>query len=136
MSASDGFDPATFFQEGGAAMYLVLCIGALSHVLALAALGSMLAKRRAMPLGFGAATLLFALSTACTGVGGYLMGMRNVEDAVAFADPELQARLRAQGQEECDNNLYFGGCAFLFPFFAGLVAVGRGAMMKDGPPTA
>jgi hypothetical protein len=39
-------------------MYLVLCVGGLSHVLALAALGSMFAKRRAMPLGFGAATLL------------------------------------------------------------------------------
>ncbi len=136
MSESAGFDPLTFFQEGGAAMYLVLCVGALGHGLALAALGSMLAKRRAMPLGFGAATLLFALTTACAGVGGYVMGMRNVEDAVAFADPEMQARLRAQGQEEADNNLYFGGCAFLFPFFAGLVAIGRGATMKDGPPSA
>jgi hypothetical protein len=53
-----GSDPFRFFQEGGLAMYLVLCVGGLSHVLALAALGSMFAKRRAMPLGFGAATLL------------------------------------------------------------------------------
>jgi hypothetical protein len=129
-----GWDPLRFFQEGGWAMYLVLCTGGLSHLLALAALGSMLAKRRAMPLGFGAATLLFAVSTLCVGVGGYFMAMRNVEDAVQFADPATQAMLRETGRAEADNNLYFGGCAFLFPLLAGAVALGRGATMRDGPP--
>ncbi len=131
-----GFDPARFFMEGGWTMYLVLCTGGLGHMLAVASIGAMFAKRRAMPLGMGAATLLFAVTTMCVGVGGYFMGMRMVDEAVAFADPESQAMLRAQGQEEADNNLYFGGCAFLFPLLAGIAAIGRGAMMKDGPPAA
>lgn len=131
-----GFDPARFFMEGGWPMYLVLCTGLFGHVLAIASLGAMFAKRRAMPLGMGAATLLFAVTTMCVGVGGYFMGMRMVDEAVAFADPESQAMLRAQGQDEADNNLWFGGCAFLFPLLCGLAAIGRGAMMKDSPGQA
>ncbi|MBN8616974.1 MAG: hypothetical protein J0L92_40710 [Deltaproteobacteria bacterium] len=133
--SESGFDPARFFMEGGWAMYLVLCTGALGHVLAIASLASLFSKRRAMPLGMGAATLLFAVTTLCVGVGGYFMGMRMVEEAVAFADPDSQAMLRAQGQDEADNNLYFGGCAFLVPLLCGLVAVGRGATMKEAPST-
>jgi hypothetical protein len=63
------------------------------------------------------------------------MAMRNVEEAIVFADPASQAMLREAGQKEADDNLYFGGCAFLFPLLAGVIALGRGAMMKDGPPS-
>lgn len=134
MSAS-GFDPARFFMEGGWSMYLVLCTGGLSHLLAVASLAALFSKRRAMPLGMGAATLLFAVTTMCVGVGGYVMSMRMVEEAVAFADPASQDMMRAQGQDEADNNLYFGGCAFLFPLLCGIAALGRGAAMKDSPPS-
>ena len=131
-----GWDPFVSFQEGGFAMYFIACIGALGHLMAIAALASMVAKRRAMPLGMGAATLLFAVTTMCLGVGGYLWGMRQVDEAIAFADPEQREALYAQGQAEASNNLTFGGCAFLFPLLAGVVAITRGAMMKDGPPSA
>ncbi len=131
-----GWDPFDFFREGGFAMYLVACVGGLGHVMAIAALGSMMAKRRAMPLGMGAATLLFSLSTLCVGVLGYFMAMRNVEGAIAAAPPEYADQFLTQGREEADNNLYFGGCAFLFPLLAGAAAIARGATMKDGPPSA
>ena len=128
---SGGFDLVQFFQEGGWAMYLVLAMGSSAHLLAVAALGSMFSKRRAVPLGFGAATLLLAVSTLCLGAGGFVVAMRQVEAAVAFADPATQEIMRALGRDEADNNLYFGGCAFLLPFLAGVLALGRGATRKD-----
>jgi len=126
-----GFSLVRFFEEGGWPMYFVLAMGASAHLLALAALGSMVAKRRAIPLVFGAGTLLLAVSTLCVGAGGFVFGMRQVEEAVAFADSADRDLMRARGREEADNNLYFGGCAFLLPFFAGVSAIGRGATMKD-----
>jgi hypothetical protein len=116
-----------WFQEGGWAMYGALCCSLLSVAIGLGAVGVAFAtKKRSLAIGLGAATLLFALTTLCTGVGGYLMGMRTVEGAVAFADPAYRTALLEQGRDEAQNNLEMGACASLLPLLLGLTALARG----------
>lgn len=128
-----GWSPLTFFQEGGFAMYLALCAGVLAHLFALVSIGALFASRRAFPLGMGAATLLFALSTALVGVLGYVWGMQQVNEAVMYVDPTQAEMLRQVGQDEADNNLWLGGLLCILPSLVGVVALARGAMMKDAP---
>ncbi len=128
-----GWDPFRFLQEGGWTMYLALCSGVLGHLLGLLALGSLASSRRAFPLGMGAATLLFALSTALIGVLGYVLGMQMVSEALAYVEPSQAEELRRVGMDEADNNLWLGAIASVFPFLAGTAAVARGATMKDQP---
>ena len=80
-------------------------------------------------IGLGVATLLLALCTGCLGVVGYVMGMRNVEAAVGFADPEQRALLLQVGQAEAQNNLEMGACASVLPLLLGVVALVRGLTM-------
>jgi hypothetical protein len=116
-----------WFQEGGAPMYGALCCSLLSVAIGLGAVGVAFAtKKRSLAIGLGAARLLFALTTLCTGVSGYFMGMRNVEAAVAFADPESRTMLLEQGRDESQNNLEMGACASLLPLLLGIAALGRG----------
>jgi hypothetical protein len=128
-----GWDPLRFIQEGGAAMYLALCFVLVSHPLALGALGSLFATRRAFPLGMGAATLLFALGTLLVGVLGYVWGMQQVNEALAYVEPEHAEELRRIGTAEADNNLWLGALGALFPFLAGTLAIVRGATLKEKP---
>jgi hypothetical protein len=130
-----GWSPLTFFQEGGFAMYFALCGGVLAHLLALASIGALFAQRRAFPLGMGAATLLFALSTALVGVLGYVWGMQQVNEAVAYVDPSQAEMIRQVGQDEADNNLWLGGLLCILPSLVGVLAISRGAMMKDATPS-
>jgi hypothetical protein len=116
-----------WFQEGGAPMYGALCCSLLSIGMGLGAVGVAFAtKKRNLTIGLGAATLLFALTTLCTGVSGYVMGMRNVEAAVAFAVADQRAALLERGQDEAQNNLEMGACASLLPLLLGIAALGRG----------
>lgn len=116
-----------WFQEGGWAMYGALCCALLSIVMGLGALGVAFAtKKRGLAIGLGAATLLFALTTLCTGVTGYVTGMHNVEAAIANADPVYRTALLERGQDEAQNNLEMGACASLLPLLLGIAALGRG----------
>lgn len=126
-----------FFAEGGAPMYLVACTAVPAFGLALAALGAMASSTRALPLGLGASALLFGLVTVGLGVVGYLWGVQQVEEALAYValPPDETARLRAQGLAEADNNLWLGGIASILPLAAGALAVLRGVTMKtEGAP--
>jgi hypothetical protein len=116
-----------WFQEGGGAMYGALCCSLLAVAIGLGALGVAFAtKKRGLAIGLGAATLLFAVTTLCTGVSGYVMGMRNVDAAIANADPVYRTALLERGQDEAQNNLEMGACASLLPLLLGIAALGRG----------
>lgn len=126
-------DIVPWFQEGGWAMYGALCGSLFSMAIGLGAVGVAFAtKKRGLAIGLGAATLLFALTTFCTGVAGYAMGMRNVEEAVVFAEPAYRTALLERGRDEAQNNLEMGACASLLPLLLGLAALGRGLTRPRG----
>lgn len=122
------------FQEGGFAMYGVLCCGGFAHVMAIVALGFMFGKKRGAIIGTGAAALALGLVSMGVGVFGYLYGMSVAEDAVAFADPEMRDALLAQGRSEAINNVWFGACTCGIPALAGAIALVKGMLTKvEGP---
>ena len=119
-------------REAGFFGYVGICLGLLGLPLALACLGSLFAKRRGLPLGLGAVTVLFAIVTFALGVVGYFVAVHQVETALlGVADPALQAQLHAAGVAEAISSPVIGALGSIFPFFAGLVACVRGALMKS-----
>jgi len=123
------------FQEGGASMYGVLCCGGFSHVIALIGIGFMFGKKRGALIGLGATSLLLGVVTLGVGAVGYFYGMRQVDAAVAFADPQMAARLVAQGRSEALNNIWFGMCSCGLPALAGAMVLLKGVMTKrEGDP--
>ena len=114
-------------------MYGALCCSLLSVAVGLGAVGVAFAtKKRGLAIRLGAATLLFALSTFCTGVVGYFHGMNNVEEAVAFAEAGYRTALLEQGRDEAQNSLEMGVCAALLPLLLGAAALGRGLTLPRG----
>lgn len=120
-------------REAGWFGYAGICLGLLGVPLGLACLGSLLAKRRGLPLGLGAVAVLFAMLTFGLGVVGYFVSMYQVETALLgldIADPAHYAQLHAAGVAEAISSPVIGGLGAVFPFVAGLVACVRGALMK------
>ncbi len=124
-----------YIREGGFAMYVMLLIALVTHPLAIGAVVTTFGSRRGLTLALGVTTLVLAGLLVGSGVLGYVLGMRNVDEAVRFADPEFAAALRAQGAEEADNNLYFAVILGAFPLLAGSIALLRGLRMKPPPTT-
>lgn len=124
-------DPLLFFREGGFAMFAVLgldlCLLAmvpLALILSIVARSSGKARTAALVVSWLA--LLLTLVPMCAGVGGYTLGMRNVERAVEMVDPAQRDALQAVGEAEADNNLLFGfgsGCCALIPAILAVMLV-------------
>ena len=127
-----GFSFGYFMAEGGATMWGALCCGSFANTLALAALGVLLTRKRGAVIGLGAATLLAGVGTLCVGLLGYWLGMRAVEQALAFADSQSVAELRRMGQSEAANNLWLGGLASAVPLLVGTLAIVVGALLPRG----
>lgn len=105
---------AWWFQEGGWAMWVVLLADlALVATLGVVVVLALAAGRsRGVALAArGAAAFLLVGTLVPAGVGalGYALGMRNVEAAIVHVDPSMQDELRAAGEAEASNNLWFGG---------------------------
>ena len=104
----------TAFQEGGAAMILILAAdGALAMcfvVVAVIVAASRVSPPAARVARFLAvATLAGAFLPILVGAAGYWLGMRNVYAAVERVDPEFTQQVLEVGQAEAANNLWFGG---------------------------
>jgi hypothetical protein len=123
--------PLMAFREGGWAMWVVLgldgCVGILVPIaLIVAIVARVTGKMRSLSLGLGIVATLMCLMPMCAGVGGYLLGMDQVEAAVAGVDPAMQQELRTAGEAEASNNLSFGfgsGCSCLLPAVLALMLV-------------
>lgn len=126
------------FQEGGWPMYVVLLCTMATHPLAVGiAITAFVSKRKGMVIGLAAASLVFGLSTACAGAGGYLWSMQQVNEAVAYADPAFVETLRAQGQREASWNWICGAIGAALPALLSLIALVRGITMRgDERPSA
>lgn len=120
-----------YFQEGGWSMYPIACLGVVGAFIGFAALASMFASSRKLPIGLGLSALILGLMALGMSVFGTMQGRRATEEAVASVEPGYADEIRMQGYEESDNNLVLGALACALPLLAGLLAVGRGAMMKD-----
>lgn len=117
-------------------MWLVLLCTLTTTSIALAAvLTAFTSGRRSFVIGMSAATLVFAISTACVGVAGYAWGMRQVEDAlaaVALEDPRVVEQLRSEGQREASWNWICGLGGAALPIVLGSAALLRGVTMREG----
>jgi len=129
-----------FVQEGGWVMYPLFCTGLFGFVLGVAALVVAVMKKRTAGMALGAATLGIALLGCCTMGGGYFQARRQIDAAVAFADPQMAPALRARGLSEAMNIIVFGACTGALPLLLGGVALARAATLPKGeqgrPPGA
>lgn len=104
----------TAFQEGGAAMYVILALdGALAVcllVIGMVVLGgrsSSAGSRVARVLAVGG--MLGAFLPILAGAGGYALGMTQVRAALAVVAPDQKEALLTRGEQEAAHNLWFGG---------------------------
>ena len=122
------------FAEGGFPMWIILACVLVSHPLAIAAvIVAFVNEQRAVVLALSGAVLLFAQTTACVGVAGYLWGLSQVEAALAGAaglEPAMLEALREQGQQEASWNWICGGIGTVLPLILALVGLARGVTMK------
>jgi hypothetical protein len=125
------WDLFAYFRQGGPLMYPALYAGMLAHVHAVLAAAATRSVRRTMPLGFGAATLLWAVTTVGLAVVGFADSIATTDGALALADPAAIAILRAEGYGYARNNLYLGAFACALPTVVGLVALARGAILPE-----
>ena len=119
------------FQEGGWSMYPIACFGFVGLFLGLAALASLFAPSRKFPIGIGTASMLIGLLALGMGILGTIQGRRATDEVIGAVGAEYAEDVRRQGYEESNNNLVFGGLACVLPLLAGMLAIGRGAMMKE-----
>lgn len=128
----------TAFQEGGAAMFLILAAdGALAMCLVVVAV--IVAASRASPPAarvarfLAVATLAGAFLPILLGAGGYWVGMRNVQAAVHNVDPEYAQQILEAGESESANNLWFGGLSAVacLVVSGGLAAVAFAGRRED-----
>lgn len=132
-------DVVRTFQEGGWTMFPLLACVLVTHPLAIgAAIAAFVSKRRGMVIGLGATALLLSLGAVAIGVGGYLIGMRQVDLAIAGAGlpPEQSAAILAQGRAEASVNWMCGLAGAALPVLVSLIAIARGVAMREpaGPP--
>jgi hypothetical protein len=117
----------TWFQRGGAPMFLILFLALIGLGGTIAGLGvGVISKRRGPALAFGAGLLGIALLCGAGGVGGYLWSHARIEAAVVGADPQLVATLRAVGEAESGIPLRFGLGAAALPALSGVVLLALG----------
>lgn len=125
-------DPMRIFQEGGWPMFPLLACVMITHPLSVGvAITAFVSKRRGMVLGLGSASLLLSLGAVGIGVGGYLLGMRQVEQALAMVGPEHTSMLYEQGRAEASVNWMCGLAGAALPVLVSLIAIARGVMMRD-----
>jgi hypothetical protein len=122
---------ATAFFEGGLPMYGILLCALIACSLACVALVlAFVAGQRRGALGTASVALLAAVGTAVIGVGGYFLGMHNVEEVVAVVEPALRETVRAQGQSEASWNLICGAIGAVVPALLASVALLRAVTMR------
>jgi len=112
-------------------MVPIACFGVVGALVALAAMASIFASSRKIPIGFGLSAMIIGLMALGMGLFGTMQGRRVTEQAVISAPPEYAEMLRTQGYEESDNNLVLGGLASVLPLLVGMLAIGRGVTMKE-----
>ena len=112
-------------------MVPIACFGVVGALVALAAIASLFAPSRRLPIGVGLSAMIIGLMALGMGLFGTMQGRRVTEEAVANVDPELSELIRTQGYEESDNNLVLGGLASVLPLLVGMLAIGRGVTMKE-----
>lgn len=90
------------FREGGWTMWLIVlfALGALS-----AAMAALMANHR----GLAMASLGLVALIALAGVGGTMLGRRQVDEAIVVVDPKDQALIREVGYRESGRNLQLAG---------------------------
>lgn len=109
------------------ATYLLLCFSLLSHPLAIVGLVLAFAqRRRGGAIGMGAASLALGGLALVLGIGGYLYGMHQVDQALMFADSDQIETIRAVGQSEAMISVWCGVASCLVPSVGGLLALARG----------
>src|SRR5690349_15063082 len=112
------------FHEGGWTMYPLLACVMITHPLSIGvAIAAFASKRGGMVLGLGSVSLLLSLGAVFIGLGGYLLGMRQVEMAVANVSPEHTAAILAQGRAEASINWMCGLAGAALPVLVSLIAI-------------
>ncbi len=120
-------DVAWWFASGGSFMYAVLTAGCACTTLWVPVLVMALLLRK----GSGrraaqAVTLLYAAGTLlplALGAMGWQIGLANVEQALAYVDPDQAAELEAYGRAEASVPLRFGSVTTILLAFGALVPV-------------
>ncbi len=121
------------FRMGGPFMYLGLLVGVAASLGALAGVGVLIASfvrhvARGLVLGCGGVVFLMVLGLLAVGAVGYGIGISQMEEALAFATPENQEALRAQGELLATYPLKMVACLAIFPGLVALAVLGRGMM--------
>lgn len=120
----------SWFQEGGWAMYPLVCTGLFGFVLGLAAVGVAFAKKKTPAIALGALAMTFAL-LGCAVMGfGYFEARRSISAALVNVDPTQREAMEAMGLSEASNILTFGVCSGVLPLLFGAIALARGATLK------
>ena len=118
-----------YLARGGIAAYGLLCFIFLTHPVALAALGTAIAKRRTAAIVLGGGSVLLGMLTILIGVGGYLYGMSQVDRALMNASPESVEVMREVGQQEAMISVWCALASCLLPTLFGGVALLRALML-------
>lgn len=114
-------------------MYPLVCTGLFGFVLGVAAIGLAFAKKRGAGIGVASAALAVAVLGCCTMGGGYWQSRRQIDQALAYADPDVRPAIEAQGLSEAMNVIWFGLCTGALPLLFGAVALARAVTLPRNP---
>ena len=112
-----------WIQGGGWPVLVILLLGGIGIVVAATAIT--VGRSGSAGYALGGASALLGLFIAAVGVGGWWLGRRQVDEALAFAalDPTQLAELQRLGYEEASRSLVCGGAAAAVPVLAGGVTI-------------
>jgi hypothetical protein len=116
-----------WFAQGGPSMWVIALICPVAGAVAVSALVfAVVARWRGTATwssrGVALMALVGACAVPCTGVLGWVDNHLAVEEAVAFADPSVQALIRTAGQREAVTPMIFGVLASLVTVVPALLA--------------
>lgn len=114
------------FLEGGVWMYPIMLFNCALVPLSIVLLSIGVASKERNALVFGLVLLGGGLVPAMLGEVANVLAMRNVEDAIAYANPADRAVILAAGTAESLTTLLFGLAGAIVPVFCGFVLVGVG----------
>ncbi|HEX7667720.1 MAG TPA: hypothetical protein VF407_24500 [Polyangiaceae bacterium] len=122
------------FKECGVTSFLILLLGIVGFVAALASLGVLLAVRnRRLAIGVSTLTLLVGVASLAAGAIGQAWGRHVVDQAlsgsgIAFGETDV---LRTTGYHEAQQCMNLGEGAGALPCLLGLVLLGASFLKKE-----
>lgn len=121
-------------HEAGLMAWPTIGLGLLGALVGLVGLGTAASgASRGVAVAVPASALVLATLCGASGLAGYLLGLRAVDDALVVVEPSMRAALEAVGRAEAAQNLVIAGVAALPAIGLGLLGLAIGVLRK---PTA